>query len=341
VSSSRNILDRILQTIAPLQRVCIVGHLRPDGDCIGSQFALALALKAQGKKVECWNQDPVPAKFSFLAPKGLMRQPRKTKPFDAVIAVDCASAQRLGTASQAILPNTPVINIDHHASNTQYGHLNWVSAHEPSTGELIHQLIQHANWPITPAIANNLYTAISTDTGSFQYPTTLPSTLKTAADLVQHGANLEIIAQEVYQSFPLARVELLREVYKRFQLHHENQTASFYLRQADYTRTGASTDDSEGLIDHLRCIQPVIVACLFEEAGRHLTRISLRSKDTRLDVNQIASQFGGGGHRAAAGARIAGPPKATQQAVLNAIQIALKRLQNQPAKRKRHASTKG
>ncbi len=341
MSSSSNILDRILQTIAPLQRVCIVGHVRPDGDCIGSQFALALALKAQGKKVECWNQDPVPAKFSFLAPKGLMRQPRKTKPFDAVIAVDCASAQRLGTASQAILPNTPVINIDHHASNTQYGHLNWVSAHEPSTGELIHQLIQHANWPITPAIANNLYTAISTDTGSFQYPTTLPSTLKTAADLVQHGANLEIIAQEVYQSFPLARVELLREVYKRFQLHHENQTASFYLRQADYTRTGASTDDSEGLIDHLRCIQPVIVACLFEEAGRHLTRISLRSKDTRLDVNQIASQFGGGGHRAAAGARIAGPPKATQQAVLNAIQSALKHLQNQPAKRKRQASKKG
>lgn len=317
------IVDHILRTLESLRSCCVVGHLRPDGDCVGSQLALALALEHQGKRVDCWNHDPLPARFDFLDPARRFTRPQRGKRFDAVIAVDCASLERLGDAARAIRPGIPLINIDHHASNTHYGTLNWISPQEPSAGELVYQLLNRARWPIDPAMADCLYTAISTDTGSFQYPSTLPTTLQAAAALLQHGAHLAQISEQVYHSFPLARVRLVRELYRRFRLHHDNRTATFILRRSDYQRTGADVADTDGLIDHLRSIGPVIVACVLEEAGPNLTRISLRSKNPNVDVNAIASQFGGGGHRAAAGARIAGNPLSVQRRVLQAIQRAL------------------
>ena len=131
------------------------------------------------------------------------------------------------------------------------------------------------------------------------------------------------ISQEVYQSFPLARIQLLRHVYNKFRLAHDNRTAYFWLRKRDYARTGAGRDDAEGLIDHIRAIQGVVVACVFEEIEPELTRISLRSKSEDVDVNKIAGQFGGGGHSAAAGARIPGKPQAAQRRVLHAVRKAL------------------
>jgi phosphoesterase RecJ-like protein len=216
-----------------------------------------------------------------------------------------------------------LINIDHHQSNTRYGDLNWISAREASTGELIFRLLQAANWPITPAIADCLFTAVSTDTGSFQYPTTKPLTYHTAGELVRLGANLETICHEVYQSFSLSRVRLLKHVYSHFHLTHNNQIAWLWLKKKDFARTGADRSDTEGLIDHIRAIEPVVVACVFEEVGEDLIRVSLRSKSPRINVNEILSQFGGGGHAAAAGARIAGQPLSVQRRVIGAIRKAL------------------
>ncbi|HLP76413.1 MAG TPA: DHHA1 domain-containing protein, partial [Candidatus Paceibacterota bacterium] len=215
------------------------------------------------------------------------------------------------------------INIDHHASNTRYADLNWVSPREPSTGELIFRLVKCAKWPITKQIADCLFTAVSTDTGSFQYPTTRPGTFHVGAELVTRGANLAKICDEVYQSYPLSRVRLLRHVYNTFKLTHDDQIAYFWLKKKDYARTGAESDDSEGLIDHIRDIQPVVIACVFEELEPELTRISLRSKSEKVNVNEIAAQFGGGGHKAAAGARIPGKPLAVQRRVIAAIRKAL------------------
>ena len=160
-----------------------------------------------------------------------------------------------------------LINIDHHQSNTRYGDLNWISAREASTGELIFRLLQAASWPITPAIADCLFTAVSTDTGSFQYPTTKPVTYHTAGELVRLGANLDTICHEVYQSFSLSRVRLLKHVYNHFHLTHNNQIAWLWLKKKDFARTGADRSDTEGLIDHIRAIEPVVVACVFEEVG--------------------------------------------------------------------------
>jgi bifunctional oligoribonuclease and PAP phosphatase NrnA len=317
------IIDRILQGISVHKTFCVVGHVRPDGDCIGSQLGLTLALRNQGKKVACWNEDPMPAKLAFLDPDGLVQKPRPGTAFDCVIATDCASFERLGKAGSGLGQRKLFINIDHHASNTRYADINWISDKEPSTGEIIFRLMKTANWPITPEIADCLFTAVSTDTGSFQYPSTRPSTYNVAGELVKRGANLARICDEVYQSYPLSRARLLQHVYNHFHLTHENQIAYFWLKKADFDRTGAVADDSEGLIDHIRAIEPVVVACLFEELAPDMTRISLRSKSEQVNVNEIASSFGGGGHRAAAGARIPGKPLAIQRRVIAAVKKAL------------------
>ncbi len=317
------IIDRILEGIGDCRTFCVVGHVRPDGDCIGSQLGLTLALRNQGKEVVCWNQDPIPRKLSFLDSDKLVRAPQAGRQFDCVIATDAASLERLGTVGDCIGNRKMFINIDHHQSNTRFGDLNWISAREPSTGELIFRLLKVANWPITPAISDCLFTAVSTDTGSFQYPTTRPSTYHVAAELVKRGANLAKICDEVYQSYPLPRVRLLKLLYNKFRLTHQNQIAYYWLKKSDLARTGADTCDSEGLIDHIRAIEPVVVACVFEELEPELTRISLRSKSDHVNVNDIAQSFGGGGHKAAAGARIPGRPLSVQRRVIAAIKKSL------------------
>jgi phosphoesterase RecJ-like protein len=320
---SSRIIQRILDGIRESETICVVGHIRPDGDCIGSQLGLAMALQNQDKKVTTWNEDPMPGKLAFLDPDHLLQTPKTGRKFDLVIATDSASFERLGSVGKCIHDRKLFINIDHHQSNTRYADINWIAAKQPSTGELIFRLLRSANWAITPPIADCLFTAISTDTGSFQYPTTRPNTYYVAGKLVDRGANLAKVCNEVYQSFPLSRVRLLRHLYNHFHLTHNDRTAYFWLKKADYARTGAGEDDSEGLIDHIRAIEPVVVACLFEELEPDLTRISLRSKSEEVDVNEIAMKFGGGGHAAAAGARIAGKPLSIQRAVLKAVQKAL------------------
>jgi phosphoesterase RecJ-like protein len=168
-------------------------------------------------------------------------------------------------------------------------------------------------------MADCLFTAVSTDTGSFQYSTTKPATFHTAGELVKLGAHLDVISREVYESFTLSRVRLLQSVYNHFHLTYHDRIAYLWLKNRDFVRSGADRDDTEGLIDHIRAIEPVIVACVFEEIGPDQTRISLRSKSDAINVNDVAAQFGGGGHRAAAGARIPGKALSVQRRVLAAV----------------------
>jgi len=317
------IIDRIIEAIRESSTICVTGHIRPDGDCVGSQLGLTLALQNEGKKVTCWNEDRIPQKYEFLDRDGILQKPKAGMEFDCVVATDAATFERLGSVCRHVANRKLLINIDHHESNTRYADLNWVSAREPSTGELIFRLLKIAKWPITKPIADCLFTAVSTDTGSFQYPSTRPGTYHVAGELVRRGADLAKICDEVYQSYPLSRARLLRHIYSHFHLTHQDQIAYFWLKQADYTRTGADSSESEGLIDHIRAIAPVVVACVFEEVEPELTRISLRSKSEKVNVNAIAAQFGGGGHPAAAGARIPGKPLAVQRRVIAAVRKAI------------------
>ncbi len=225
MKSRRKILDRIVEGLRQSRTVCVVGHIRPDGDCVGSQLGLTLALQNEGKKVVCWNEDRIPQKYEFLDPDHLFQKPKMGLEFDCVVATDAASAERFGSVGPCISQRKLFINIDHHESNTRYADLNWVSARDPSTGELIFRLLKSAKWPITKPIADCLFTAVSTDTGSFQYPSTRPGTYHVAGELVRRGANLAKICDEVYQSYPLSRARLLKHIYSRFRLTHQNQSA--------------------------------------------------------------------------------------------------------------------
>jgi phosphoesterase RecJ-like protein len=323
MKSHPKIIDRIIEGIRDCQTFCVVGHIRPDGDCVGSQLGLTFALRNEGKKVVCWNEDPLPQKYEFLDHEKTFQKPKPGQSFDCVIATDAASFERLGAVGACVKDRKLFINIDHHESNTRYADINWVSAREPSSGELIFRLLKAAKWPVTKPISDCLFTAVSTDTGSFQYATTRPSTYQVAGELVRRGADLAKICDEVYQSYPLSRVRLLQHVYSQFRLAHEDKIAYLWLKQADFKRTGADSSDTEGLIDHIRAIAPVVVACVFEEIQPGLTRISLRSKSERVNVNEIAAQFGGGGHPAAAGARIPGSPATVQRQVIAAIKKSL------------------
>jgi phosphoesterase RecJ-like protein len=316
-------LAPILATLRQSATVCVVGHVRPDGDCVGSQLGLGLALRDAGKKVRVWNEDSIPKKLAFLDPEDLFGRPKPGETFECVVAADCATYERLGLAGSCIADRKVLINIDHHASNTRYGDLNWVVPDVPSTGELILELLKRARWPITPAIADCLFTAVSTDTGSFRYATTRPETFCAAAELVRQGADLGRIGHCVYDSHPMSRFRLLRHVYRQCRLTHDDRIAYFWLRKGDYGRAGADREESEGLIDHIRSIEPVVVACVFEDLEDGIIRLSLRSKSEDVDVNLVAQQFGGGGHKAAAGARIAGTPLAVQRRVLRALRQAI------------------
>lgn len=318
-----DLLPSIITALTEASSVCVVGHVRPDGDCIGSQLGLGLALRNAGKSVTVWNEDGIPRKLAFLDPGEVLTRPSPGHAFDCVVATDCASFERLGVVGEAVGDRKLLINIDHHASNTRYGDLNWVVPEVPSTGELILTLLKRAKWPVAPDIADCLFTAVSTDTGSFRYATTRPETFCAAAELVGQGADLGKIGHCVYDSHPMSRFRLLRHVYREARLTHDDRIAYFWLRKGDYGRFGAEREESEGLIDHIRAIEPVIVACVFEEQEDGVVRISLRSKSDLVDVNAVAQLFGGGGHKAAAGARLTGTRLAVQRRVLRALRQAI------------------
>lgn len=315
----------IADLIRQHQRFLVLTHYRPDGDAVGCQLALALLLQQLGKDVTAWNDDEVPVKFRFLPHQDLITRPPATpQDFDVVIVADNSVWSRLGTSGERIGKRAHLINIDHHVSNQKFGDINWIVPEAPATGILVHQLIQRGGFQLTRDIATCLFAAIATDTGNFTYPTTTAESLRAAADLVATGVNVGDVCQHIYESYPFARMKLLRLALADLTLTHHNRIAYYWLTNDMFAQSGAKREDTEGLIDHARAIEGVVVAVIFEElpeTGK--LRLSFRSKHPQVDVNSIARHFGGGGHHAAAGARIAGEPREVETKVLAAISQAL------------------
>ncbi len=302
------------------QRFAILSHVRPDGDALGSQLALALSLKKLGKDVRVWNEDGVLEKYSYLARAELLTQPPGVaEDVDVVLALDTAIQNRLGTTLKAIGSAKLWINIDHHPSNPGYGDLVCIDPNAPATAQILFELIKDQKLPIDNEIAENLYVAISTDTGSFQYPNTTARTFEIAAELVRCGVDVGRISRLTYENYPHRRLELLRELLRTMQFELEGQVASFSLSLKTAAELNVLPEDNEGLIDHLRAIRGVIVAVFFEELNDGKVRVSMRSKDEAVDVCAICKKFGGGGHVLAAGARILGTLRDVQERVLREV----------------------
>jgi phosphoesterase RecJ-like protein len=307
-------------------KFAVLSHVRPDGDALGSTLALALSLKGLGKEVRAWNEEGMLEKYNFLAQAELLTQPpSEPEDFDIVVALDTAVQNRLGTTTSAVRHAKLWINIDHHPSNPRYGDLVYIDPTAPATGQILFEFLRNQNFPITPEIAENLYAAISTDTGSFQYPNTTVRTFEIAAELVRCGVEVGRISQLLYENFPRRRIELMRELLGTMQFGCDGKLAWFSLSHAAALALGVIPEDNEGLIDHLRATRGVIVAIFFEELTDGKVRVSMRSKNEAVDVCAICAQFGGGGHVLAAGARVRGTLPEVEKKIVEQACAAIER----------------
>ncbi len=319
-------LEEIADVIRANQRFVVISHIRPDGDALGCTLAMGLCLRQLGKDVQMWNDDGCIERFHFLPGSKFVQQPPgEPQEFDVAIMLDTAVKDRGGRSMRAVKKAGAWINIDHHVSNPRYGDLNFIDATSPATGQILFELFRTGEMPITYEMADNLYVAISTDTGSFQYPNTTARTYEIGAELVRIGVKVGALSQQLYESHPRRRIELLKAMLNVMRFSSEGRVASFALSLATAREVGSNPDDTEGLIDHIRSIEGVIVAAFFEELEDGLVRVSLRSKDPRADVCQIAVAFGGGGHTLAAGLRMRGTLAEVQEKLLQAIHDKLPR----------------
>ncbi|MBA3962409.1 MAG: bifunctional oligoribonuclease/PAP phosphatase NrnA [Chthoniobacterales bacterium] len=308
VSLTNSTFAEIAAVLRAHESFVVLSHVRPDGDALGSQIAMGLALQQLGKKVKVWNEEGLLEKFSFLPGGELVTlPPNEPEDFDVVVALDTATRQRLGDNVLAAVGEAKVwINIDHHPSNPRYGDLVHIDSIAPATGQILFEFLQSQDLPLDEAIAENLFAAISTDTGSFQYPNTTDRTFEIAADILRCGIKVGELSQRLYESYPRRRIELLRVLLDHMRFDADGKVASFSLPLAMANELGVIPEDNEGLIDHLRAIQGVIIAIFFEELEDGKVRVSMRSKDERADVCEICKSFKGGGHKLAAGARMTG-----------------------------------
>lgn len=299
------LINRILES----RSILLVSHNRPDGDAIGSLLGLGLLLEGAGKTVRMVNADTVPESRVFLPDTRRVEQPDSAIELDhdLMISLDSAGLDRISDSVWELRKGVDLINIDHHVSNSGYGDFNYIDSDSPATGQIVFQLAEAAGWTVTPDIASNLYAAISTDTGSFRYPSTSSETYRIVTELVEAGVDVGEINRQLYDSFPLRRVEVMREMLNGMRIEASGRCASVSLPLQTTKTLGLQAGDTEGVIDVIRAIDSVIIAVLFEELPDGKIRVSSRSKDERYGVDDICSVFGGGGHTLAAGARLPGP----------------------------------
>ncbi|MDA2934771.1 bifunctional oligoribonuclease/PAP phosphatase NrnA [Acidobacteria bacterium AH-259-D05] len=296
-------MEEIVRFIREHERFVVTSHARPDGDSIGSALALALVLEKVGKSADVIGADPHPRSFLFLPEIDKIHiTDRVQGQYEGLFILECNDLKR--PALQG-LDQYFVINIDHHPNTEPFGDLNWVDSSAAAVGEMVYHLLQVLEVQLTPEIATNLYVAIFTDTGSFQYSNTSAKIFSIVADLVHHGVSPSAVAQSIHMSQPHERIKLLGMLLNTLKIHPSKKIASITLTREILKETGAAADDTEGMVNYPLSIKGVELAAFFRQEGEHSFRVSLRSK-SRHDVSAVAQHFGGGGHRNAAGLSVEG-----------------------------------
>jgi len=299
--------DIISNALRDARTVGVASHIRPDADALGSTIAFALWLRDCGKEVTAYNEEGSTAKFHYLPCHEIVSLPPATpQKFDVFVALDTSVKNRLGTVNKAIAPGTTILNIDHHISNENYGDVNFIDASAPATGQILLEFFQHVGACVSAEMATNLFAAISTDTGSFQYAGTNERTFEAASQLISCGVDVPGLSRAMYDSQPRRRFELLRHALNTAEFHCDDRIATFSLPMDLVERLKVLPEDNEGIIDHLRSIEGVEAAVFFEELPEGKVRVSARSKFPRIDVCKVCKHFEGGGHAMAAGARVDG-----------------------------------
>lgn len=311
----------VVARLRAARRVVVSSHERPDGDAIGSGMAMTLALRAIGTDARMVMCDVPPASLQpFPGVDGLWIAPQVDEVFDAALIMECSDLSRTGVGG---LDRSPVLNVDHHPGNRQYGVVNWVDESAAACGELAFSLIEALGVSLTPDIATHVYLAILTDTGSFRFSHLTPRTFDIAARCAAAGADPERIARLHYDSNRMARVHLFGSVLSRMIVGASGRVAVLTITPEMAEAAGGSYDDTEGLINFPLSVKDVEAVAFFKQAeSAERWRVSLRSKGA-VDVGRIASARGGGGHRNAAACAATGSLPSLQADMLRALEQAV------------------
>lgn len=285
--------------------IAIIGHARPDGDCIGAQIALARALRARGHATVCVNPDPVPRRLQFLTRDEPFVTDQMLPAGDyTAMFVDCADQSRAGERLKERFP-TPYLNIDHHLSNPGFAAENFVDTGSAAACEILAGLLLDQDLPIDATTAQGLYTGILTDTGQFRFNSTTRRTFLLAAELMARGANPVEAGFELYERESLGKLQLLQQFLASLQMECDGRICLGLLPEGVFAATGTTPEDAEGLVDYARGIDGVEIGGLIEERSDGI-KASLRAKNPAYRVDQVAAQFNGGGHACAAGLNLKG-----------------------------------
>ncbi|MFQ5848083.1 MAG: bifunctional oligoribonuclease/PAP phosphatase NrnA [Candidatus Methylomirabilales bacterium] len=312
----RSDLAEIVATLKGARSVAILSHIRPEGDTLGSALGCYLTLRGMGKEVATFNPDPVPKNLRALPGAAeVIRADRLPRRFDCYLVVDATDPGRVGGLLGGAPPGGPVINIDHHISNTHFGTYNWVDPKAAAAGEMIYYLIAELGVPLSREVATNLYVAILTDTGSFHYANTTPRALRVAAALVEAGVVPQQVAELLFDQRGVEELRLLGTLLTKIQLSADGAVAWIEVTREMLEQDGDARDALEDLINYPRSVKGVEVALLLREEGGEGVRVSLRSRG-KVDVAAVAKTFQGGGHKNAAGCTVVGSlPEARERII--------------------------
>jgi len=287
--------------------VAVLGHMRPDGDCIGSQVALTRVLRALGHDAIAVNHDAVTRLLTEFVGDTPWRRAADYQPAPNTVAVcvDCADLIRVGPRLREFFPK-PFLAIDHHASNEGFAEHNIILPETSATAEVLAGMFFDADLPVDAVTAQALYVGIATDTGQFRFPSTTPQVFQLCAQLTTRGADPGVAAHLLFERESLGKTRLLRTFLNSLRSEFEGRVCVGTLRDADFAETGAQREDTEGLVDYARAIEGVDVGVLLEERQQTL-KGSLRAKKPRYALHRLAQRFGGGGHACAAGFNVNEP----------------------------------
>jgi phosphoesterase RecJ-like protein len=318
--SSAPEIQQIVDAIRGRQRFVLSSHARPDGDSIGSQLAMAYALRALGKEVVVVNADAAPAPLmAFPGVPEIVIAPTVEGDFDAAIVMECGDLGRTGVAG---LDRFFVINIDHHPGNTEYGKINWFDAGAAACGEMVFDLVNALGVPLTPTIATHIYLAILTDTGSFHYSSISPRTFDICRVTLEAGVDPVLVARNVYDSNNMGRLKLFGAVLSAMQIDPTGRIAIVYLDHEMARAAGGTYEDTEGLINLPLTVKEIQAVVFFKQIEGEEYRVSMRSKGA-VDIAAVEKEYGGGGHKNAAGCTITGAIDALQKVLVEQIEQAI------------------
>ena len=318
----RGDLSAICRVLREKDRFLVSCHENPEGDAIGSELALALALRKMGKTATVLNADPVPANLLFLPGADTVVFDEDGSKYDVAVVVDCGSPERTGRVGHELRKCPLLVNIDHHRTNGDMGELALVDPDAAATGLLIHRVLSAMGYEICLDVATNIYVAVLTDTGSFHYGSSSPEAFEVAGEMVRRGVDPWAVAEQVYETQSAHRLRLLGRVLDSLEVSADGRVACITTMREDLREFASGKDALEGFINYPRSIVGVEVAVSFRDEEGGVFRVSFRSKG-RVDVSAVAARFGGGGHRNAAGCTVPGTLADVKKRVLEALSVVL------------------